>query len=109
MPYTVFYAKKSYINKNDDTCNKFTKAINKGLNYVKNNEPIKIAEVISKQFPDNSISELELMIKHYKDADTWLENSIVTENSFKNLEKLLIKNNLIKDYISYKKLVKNYE
>ena len=109
MPYTVFYAKKSYVDKNDNICNKFAKAINKGLDYVKNHEPIEIAKVISKQFPDNSINELELMIKHYKEADTWLENNIVTESSFKNLEKLLINNNLINDYVSYKKLVKNYE
>ncbi|MBR5662271.1 MAG: ABC transporter substrate-binding protein [Bacilli bacterium] len=109
MPYTVFYAKKSYINNNSDLCKKFTSAINKGLEYVKNHEPIEIAEIISKQFPDNSIKELEQMIKHYKDADTWLSNSIVTESSLKNLEDLLIKNNLIKDYVPYKKLVKNYE
>lgn len=109
MPYTVFYAKKSYIKNNEEICKKFTSAINKGLKFVKNNEPIEIAKIISKQFPDNSINELELMIKHYKEADTWLDNSIVSEKTFKNLEELLIKNDLIKDYVPFKKLVINYE
>ena len=109
MPYTVFYAKKSYIKNNEDICKKFASAINKGLNYVNTHEPIDTAKVISKQFPDNSINELELMIKHYKDADTWLDNSLVSATSFKNLEDLLIKNDLIKEYVSHKKLIINYE
>ena len=109
MPYTVFYSKKSYIKNNQDTIKKFTKAISKGLNYVNNNEPKDIAKIISKQFPDNSITELEVMIKHYKEADTWLKNSTVCEKALKNLEDLLIKNKLIDGYVPFNKLVINYE
>lgn len=109
MPYTVFYSKKSYIKNNTSTIKKFTKAISKGLDYVNNHEPIDTAKIISKQFPDSSINELETMIKHYKDADTWLSNSNVNEKAFKNLEDLLIKNKLINSYVPFNKLVINYE
>ena len=109
MPYTVFYAKKSYIKENEDLCIKFSKAISKSLDYVNNHKSDDIAKIISKQFPDNSINDLAIMIKHYKDADTWLDNSNVNKKIFENLEDLLIKNKLIKDYVPYKKLVINYE
>ena len=108
MPYTTFYARKSYIEKNEDTCIKFSKAISKGLKYVNEHKASDTAKVISKQFPDNSINDLILMINNYKKADSWLENSNVTKKSFENLEDLLIKNKLIKDYAPYKKLVINY-
>ena len=109
MPYTVFYSKKSYIKNNSETCKKFARAITKGLEYVKNHKAIDTAKIISKQFPDNSIYELELMVKHYKDADTWLDNNIVNEKSFDNLQDLLIKNNLIDKRVRFKDLVVNYE
>ena len=49
------------------------------------------------------------MVKHYKDADTWLDNNIVNEKSFDNLQDLLIKNNLIDKRVRFKDLVVNYE
>ena len=109
MPYTVFYAKKSYIKDNSKICEKFSKAISKGLDYVNNNDAIDTAKIISKQFPDNSIKELEMMIKHYKDSDSWLSDTKVSNESLENLENLLIKNKLIKNKIPYNKLVINYE
>ena len=51
MPYTTFYARKSYIENNKDVVKSFTKAINKGLEFVKNNDEMKIAKSIYKQFP----------------------------------------------------------
>lgn len=107
MPYTVFYARKSYINDNKELLVKFNNAINKGLEYVSNHSPKEIARAISKQFPDNSINDLELMIKNYKEADSWLTNGNISKNSFKNLENLLMDNNLIKNKVSYNKLVIN--
>lgn len=107
MPYTVFYAKKSYIEKNKDTINNFTKAINDGLEYTKNHSSKEIANLISKQFPDTSINDLEVMVQNYKDADSWLENTCISKNSFKNLDDLLIKNKLITKHASYNKIVVN--
>lgn len=109
MPYTTFYARKSYIKNNRDTVKSFTRSINQGLDYVKNHSAREIAEVISKQFPDTSINDLELMIQNYKDADTWLYDSNTSKRNFKNLEDLLIKNKLITKYVPFNKLVINFE
>lgn len=107
MPYTVFYARKSFIKENKDIIEKFNNAINDGLKYTKNHSAREIASLISKQFPDTSINDLELMIKNYKDSDSWLDNTYTSEESFKNLEDLLIKNKLIEKYVPYNKLVIN--
>jgi len=107
MPYTVFYSRKSYIKDNKELLIKFNKAIDKGLLYVKNHDAKDIAKVISKQFPDNSINDLEMMIKNYKDADSWLQNHNISKTSYKNLENLLKDNGLIKDFVPYNKLVIN--
>lgn len=105
MPYTTFYARKSYIENNKEIIKSFTKAINKGLKFVKNNDEMKIAKSIYKQFPDLSLNDLSTIIKRYKDADSFLNSSYIEEKLLVNLENLLIDNNLLKDYVPYNDLI----
>lgn len=105
MPYTTFYARKSYIENNKDVVKSFTKAINKGLEFVKNNDEMKIAKSIYKQFPDLSLNDLSTIVKRYKDADSFLDSSYIEEKLLINLENLLIDNNLLKDYVPYNDLI----
>jgi len=105
MPYTTFYARKSYIENNKEIIKSFTKAINKGLEFVKNNDEMKIAKSIYKQFPDLSLNDLSTIIKRYKDADSFLDSSYIEEKLLVNLENLLIDNNLLKDYVPYNDLI----
>lgn len=109
MPYTVFYAKKSYVENNKDILEKYVLSIDEGLEYVSTHTSKEVAEVIHKQFPDNTINDLSKMIEHYKDADSWLSNSYTSKKSFENLEKILIENKLINGYVPYKKLVINFD
>ena len=105
MPYTTFYARKSYIENNKEIIKSFTKAINKGLEFVKNNDEMKIAKSIYKQFPDLSLNDSSTIVKRYKDADSFLDSSYIEEKLLINLENLLIDNNLLKDYVPYNDLI----
>lgn len=105
MPYTAFYARKSYINNNKDLINRFNNAINKGLDYVKSNDEEDIAIAIIDQFPDSSLNDVIKIVKRYKDADSWLNNTTITEDSYENLEDIMIDNDLLNEYVDFNKLV----
>lgn len=105
MPYTAFYARKSYIDKNKETINKFNDAINKGLEFVRNHSDKEVAEVILAQFPDNSLNDVETIVKRYRDADSWLDNTSISEEAYKNLENIMIDNDLLDDYVPFDQLV----
>lgn len=107
VPYTAFYARKSYLKDNKETLIKFTNAINKGLEYVKENKPEKIAEVILPQFPDMSKNSLTTIIDRYKNYDSWLENPYITKESFENLEDIMIDADILTEYVPYDKLINN--
>ena len=108
MPYTAFYARKSYIDNNEDVINRFNNAINKGLDYVKNHNDEEVANVIIDQFPDSSLNDVIKIVKRYRDNDSWLDNTTISEESYKNLEDIMIDNELIKDYVPFDKLVINF-
>ncbi len=107
VPYTAFYARKSFLNTNEETLKKFTKALNQGLTYVKNNSPETIAKTILPQFPDISLTDLTTIVDNYKTYDSWLDNPYITEESYKNLEDIMLSDNLIDDYVPYNELIKN--
>ena len=59
VPYTSYNARKSYIEKNTDVIKGFTKAINKGLEYVKNTDSEKVAKDIYEFFPELSLNDIK--------------------------------------------------
>lgn len=109
VPYTAFNARKSFINNNEDVIRKFIKALNKGIKYTLENNETEIAKVILKQFPDSSLNDLSVIIKRYKDYDCFLDSTFISEKSFENLEDIMIDNDLLKSYVPYSDLIKNYE
>lgn len=108
VPYTAFYARKSYVKNNKDIVKKFTDAINKGIKYTLDNDAEIVAKDIINQFPDTSVKDLAEMIKRYKEYDCWLANPYISEGLFTNLEDFLIDFNLLDEYVPYEDLVNNF-
>lgn len=107
VPYTAYNAKKSFIENNKDLIKKFTKAVQKGLDYVKNNEPEKVAKSIESFFPDTDINDLTTMIKRYKEADAWRETTKVNEKEWNHIEDIMIAAGELSAYAPYDKLIYN--
>lgn len=107
MPYTAFYARKSYVDKNEEVIKKFNDAINKGLKYVTKHSDEDVARSILNQFPDNSLNDVAVIVKRYKEADSWFTNTTIPEEAYKNLENIMIDNDLLDHYVDFNKLVKN--
>lgn len=105
VPYTSYNALKSYIKKNPDTIKSFSKAINKGLDYVHKTNNQKLAEELVEFFPDMTINDLEKMIKRYKDNDAWMKSTYFSEKEFNHMEDIVIETGIIKKKVPYKKLV----
>lgn len=107
LPYTVFNTRKSYLKDNAETIKKFVKGINKGLKYVKENDPSIISNVISSQFPELSNEELTEVIKRYKEADSWWDNTYIEKDAYNNLLDIMSYNNAIEERIDFNILVDN--
>lgn len=105
LPYTVFHTKKSFLENNEDLIKRFKKSIDEGLNYVNTHTSKEIALMIKKEFPNNSITELETSIKRYKESDSWWNNSNITETSYNNLLDLMEYNNALDKRVDYNKIV----
>ena len=104
-PYTAYSAKSSYLEKNPDIIQKFTNALQKGMDYVNTHSSEEIAEVIQPQFPENDLQTIVSIVTRYKDQDTWKENLIFEEESFLLLEDLLKSAGELESSIVYEDLI----
>ncbi len=107
IPYTAYFAKKSYIQENEQTIQKFTNAIYKGQKWVKEHTAKEIAEVIQSFFPDTQLEMLEASIQSYKDIDAWNETPVLKEEVFNRLQEVMTMAGELKQTAPYEKIVNN--
>lgn len=105
VPYTAFSAKKSYMEKNKDKIQKFTDALQEGMDYVNAHSPKEIARVIAPQFPETELETLEIIVDRYYKQDTWKENLIFEEDSFELLQNILKDAGVLEEKVAYEALV----
>ena len=108
VPYTTYNAKKSYIKNNEDIIKGFTKAINKGLDYVHSHSAKEIATNIAAYFPDTSINDLEKLVQNYIDIDSWFDTTEITEKDFEHIQEIIDNAGELNKKAPYDKLIKNY-
>ena len=107
VPYTAYCAKKSYIEENSDIIEKFTRAVYKGEQWVKEHTALEIAEAIQEFFPDTTIESLETSVQKYKDIDAWKENPILKEEAFDKLQLIMSEAGELEQKAPYDKVVNN--
>lgn len=89
IPYTAYFAKKSYIDNNPEIVQGFTNAVYKGLTWTKEHSSKEIAEVIQKFFPDTDLEMLANAIEQYKNIDAWNETPVLKQEAFDRLQTVM--------------------
>ena len=107
VPYTSYSARISYINNNKELIKNFDKAIQKGLDYVKNHSDKEVAKAILKQFPDTSLNDLTNAVKRYREIEAWAETTKFSEESFNHLQDIMIDYGELQSKVDYSKLIYN--
>lgn len=107
IPYTAYFAKKSYIEKNSQTIEKFTRAIYRGQKWVEEHSSSEIAEKIQSFFPDTDVTILADVIQSYIDIGAWNETPILKEESFNLLQEVMEQAGELKQKAPYEKIINN--
>ena len=107
IPYTAYYAKKSYMEKNPEIIQKFTNAIYRGQVYVDTHTPEEVAKVILDSFPESDMELMTTVAKRYKDQDAWSKDPIMTKDSLGLLQEVMKTAGELEKDAPYEDLVDN--
>ncbi|MCI9246618.1 MAG: ABC transporter substrate-binding protein [Clostridia bacterium] len=107
IPYTAYFAKKSYMEQNSDVIQGFTNAIYKGEKWVKEHTSQEIVEAIKEFFPDTDVKMLEAAVQSYMDIDAWKSDPILKKESFDLLQTVMKEAGELEKEGDYDKIVNN--
>jgi NitT/TauT family transport system substrate-binding protein len=109
MPYTCFFATKSYIEKNPIIIEKVTRAIYKGQKWVSSHSDEEICTSIKSYFPGADQEALISSIKNYKKIDALSPTPILKSEDFNRLMDIIqsYKADLIPSRPPFDKVVNN--
>ena len=107
IPYTAYFAKKSYIAENSDLIQNFVNAIYKGQKWVESHTASEVAAAIQSFFPDTDLSILTAAMQTYKDIDAWTTTPYLTEEAFDRLQTVMTEAGELTKKAPYDKVVNN--
>ncbi len=107
IPYTAYFAKKSYIENNPELIQRFTNAIYKGQQWVATHSAAEIAQVIQPSFPDTDLELLTTVVQRYQEIDAWSADSIMKEESFELLQTVMTSAGELSQKAPYNLIVDN--
>jgi NitT/TauT family transport system substrate-binding protein len=107
LPYTVFMAKKSYIDKHKDSVQKFTNAIQKAQKWVESKSVDEVAAAVLPYFPNTDKEIVKSVVKRYKEQGSYATDPIIDEGEWNNLQDVMQTAGELKERASYAKLVDN--
>ncbi len=105
VPYTAFSAKKSYLEANGETVQKFVDALKKGMEFVDSHTAEEIAKSIAPQFKETDADTLTTIVERYKAQDSWKSDLEFTENAFTLLQNILEEAGELPQRVPYEELV----
>ena len=107
IPYTAYFASKSFIAENPELIQSFVDAIYEAQAWVYTHTAREIAEAVAPSFPDSDIDTLETVIQRYKDIDAWSKTPIMSEEAFVRLQEVMIEAGELDTTVPFEDLVVN--
>lgn len=105
VPYTSYSARMSFIEENKELIEKFTRALQKGLDFVHNATDEEVANSILEFFPDTSLNDLTKVIARYRSIDAWPTSTEFTKESFNHLQEIMQASGELDSTVEYEKLI----
>ncbi|MBQ5320550.1 MAG: ABC transporter substrate-binding protein [Oscillospiraceae bacterium] len=107
IPYTAYFANKSFLSENPETVQKFTNAITKGQKWVATHSAAEIAEVIASFFPDTDLPLLTKAMQSHIDIDAWNTDSVMEKQAFDRLQDVMTEAGELDKRVDFEALVDN--
>src|SRR5699024_9180444 len=105
VPYTVFMAKDSFLDENEETIKQFTRAVYKAQQWVEEHSAEEIAEVIAPYFEDADLDILTASMNRYKEQESFATDPLFGEEEWLNLQEIMDEAGELPGEVPYEELV----
>lgn len=105
IPYTAYMSKQSYIASNEETVQKFTRALYRAQQWVYEQPAEKVAEAIAPFFDDVEHEVMVAVVERYKEQLSFSEDPYLSEEEWELLQDIIEEAGELEQRIDYSTLV----
>ncbi len=105
IPYTVYSARKSYIEKNPAVIQSFTNAIYKAMLWVEEHSSEEVAKSLQPHFADADLDILISVVDRYRSIGAWAPDLMMTEEGLNRLQDVMTEAGELNNRVPYDKIV----
>ncbi|ARK31799.1 ABC transporter substrate-binding protein [Halalkalibacter krulwichiae] len=105
VPYTVFMAKQSYLQEEEEKLVAFTRAITKAQQWVDEQPSDVIAEAIVDYFEDTDLELIEQVVDRYKSQGSYATSPLLQPDAWDNLQLIMDQAGELPQRVEYDQLV----
>lgn len=107
ISYTVYHARKSYMDRNPDIIERFTRAIYRGQQWAYAHTSEEIAVVIEHFFVGTEFDVLVDAIERYRSIDAWTPTPTISRDGFDMLQRVMMAAGELHDTVSFDAIMTN--
>ena len=109
IPYTAYFANRSYMDQNPAVIQGFTNAIARAQRWIAQHSDREVAEAMVSQFPDTSVELLEKVTARHRAIDAWNATPVMAPSALERLEAVMEHAGELtrEQFVDFEKLVDN--
>lgn len=107
ITYTVYHARKSFIESHPDILLKFTRAIYRGQRWVEEHGIEETAETVKPYFPDIEMPILIKALRRYKEQDTWRKTPLISKSAYEHLLEVIEAAGELRERVPFEAIMTN--
>ena len=109
IPYTAYFASRSYMEAHPTVVQGFTNAIARAQRWITEHTDREVAEAICEQFPDTSLDVLEAVTARHRQIDAWNTVPMMQQSALERLETVMTEAGELQkaDWVDFEHLVDN--
>ena len=109
IPYTAYFAARSYMDEHPDVIQGFTNAIARAQQWIVEHTDREVAQAIVDQFPDTDLDTLEAVTARHRQIDAWNAAPMMARSALERLEEVMTEAGELEkqQWVDFDKLVDN--
>lgn len=105
IPFTAYSARKSYLEKNPETIQNFTRGLYKGMLWVENHSAEEVAKSLQPHFPDADLDILVNVVNRYRSIGAWAPDLVMTQEGLDRLQDVMTEAGELNKKVPYDAIV----
>lgn len=107
IAYTLYHARRSYLDAHPEIILAFTRAIQRGQKWVDLHTPTEIADVVKGFFPDMDHETLVTALGRYQSQDSWRHTPIISRSAYQRLLDVMMAAGELDEVVPFDEIMTN--